>query len=211
MSYGNLIELYRLILYLSNLTFSCIDLISFSQFWVMPSSSNYLSKRRQGGRKASASGRRSYKRKCNENSSQNKYQNPTTSLLSRDLPRSDPDLSGVIEVPGEESPKDKLTSLHKQWKRKDYFDSSKSNQLVTKQWQWCKDVRMAVFKFELQESQVEAVSTLFYKRRDLLLLAKTGFGKSLIFQILPFMFKLVFFFFYIFRCGKYVRKIIWRS
>lgn len=47
---------------------------------------------------------------------------------------------------------------------------------------------MAVFGFELQEGQVEAVSTLFYERRDLLLLAKTGFGKSLIFQILPFIF-----------------------
>lgn len=46
---------------------------------------------------------------------------------------------------------------------------------------------MAVFGFELQEAQVDAVSTLFYERRDLLL-AKTGFGKSLIFQILPFMF-----------------------
>ena len=49
---------------------------------------------------------------------------------------------------------------------------------------------MAVFGFELQKGQVEAVSILFYERRDLLLLAKTGFGKSLIFQILPFMFHL---------------------
>ena len=49
---------------------------------------------------------------------------------------------------------------------------------------------MAVFKFELQKGQVEAVSTLFYERRDFLLLVKTGFKKSLIFQILPFMFNL---------------------
>ena len=154
----------------------------------MPSSSNRLSKRRQGGRKAPASGRRSYKRKRNENSSQNKYRNPTTSPPSRDPPRSDPDPSRVVEVPGEESPKDKLASLHKQWKCKDHLDSSEGNQLVTRQWQRCKDVGMAVFGFELQEGQVEAVSTLFYERRDLLLLAKTGFGKSLIFQILPFMF-----------------------
>lgn len=154
----------------------------------MPSSSNRLSKRRQGGRKAPASGRRSYKRKRNENSSQNKYQNPITSPPNRDLPRSDPDSSRMVEVPGEESPKDKLASLHKLWKREDHLDSSEGNQLVTRQWQRCKDVGMAVFGFELQEGQVEAVSTLFYERRDLLLLAKTGFGKSLIFQILPFMF-----------------------
>ena len=47
---------------------------------------------------------------------------------------------------------------------------------------------MTVFGFKLQESQVEAISTLFYERKDLLLLAKTGFGKSLIFQILLFIF-----------------------
>ena len=98
----------------------------------MPSSSNRLSKRRQGGRKAQASGRRSYKKKCNENSSQNKYQNPTTNLPSRDLPRNDPDPSRVVEVPREESPKDKLASLHKQWKCEDHLDSSEGNQLVTR-------------------------------------------------------------------------------
>ncbi len=46
-----------------------------------------------------------------------------------------------------------------------------------------------IFGFTLQEAQVDAVWTLFYERRDLLLLAKTGFGKSLIFQLLPFMFE----------------------
>lgn len=33
---------------------------------------------------------------------------------------------------------------------------------------------------------MEAICTLFYKQKDLLL-AKTGFGKSLIFQLVPFM------------------------
>ena len=33
---------------------------------------------------------------------------------------------------------------------------------------------------------MEAISTLFYEQRDLLLLAKTEFGKNLIFQLVPF-------------------------
>lgn len=47
---------------------------------------------------------------------------------------------------------------------------------------------MAVFRLELQKGQMKAVSTLFYERRDLFLLARTDYGKSLIFQILPFIF-----------------------
>ena len=48
-----------------------------------------------------------------------------------------------------------------------------------------------MFRFEFQEGQVKVVSILFYERRNLFLLAKTGFGKSLIFQILHFMFNLI--------------------
>lgn len=39
----------------------------------------------------------------------------------------------------------------------------------------------------LHNEQVEAICTLFYEQRDLLLLAKTGFDKSLIFQLVPFL------------------------
>ena len=46
---------------------------------------------------------------------------------------------------------------------------------------------MIVFGFELRDAQVDDICTLFYKRRDLLLPAKTGFGKSLIFQLIPFL------------------------
>ncbi len=95
---------------------------------------------------------------------------------------------GMWKYQGEESLKDKLASLYKQWKREDHLESCEGNLLVERQRQRCRDVGMAVFGFELQEGQVDAVSTLFYEQRDLLLLAKTGFGKSLIFQILPFMF-----------------------
>ena len=47
---------------------------------------------------------------------------------------------------------------------------------------------MIVFEFILQKAQVDAIWTLFYSRKDLLLLARTSFGKSLIFQLIPFMF-----------------------
>ena len=46
---------------------------------------------------------------------------------------------------------------------------------------------LIIFGFPLHDAQVEAISTLFYEQRDLLLLAKTGFGKSLIFQLAPFL------------------------
>lgn len=43
-----------------------------------------------------------------------------------------------------------------------------------------------MFDFSLREAQISAVWTLFYERKDLLLIARTGFGKSLIFQLIPF-------------------------
>lgn len=46
---------------------------------------------------------------------------------------------------------------------------------------------MIVFEFTLYEEQVNAISYLFYERTDLLLLTKTSFGKSIIFQLLTFM------------------------
>lgn len=94
----------------------------------------------------------------------------------------------MVEVPREESIKDKLASLHKQWKRKDHLESCESDLWVERQRQRYKKVDMAIYGFELQEGQVDAVSTLFYEWRNLLLLAKTGFEKSLIFQIMPFIF-----------------------
>lgn len=65
----------------------------------MSSFFNYFSKQYQGGGKALASGQRSYKRKHNQNSSQNKYQNPTISLLNYDTSKKDLDLSRVLELP----------------------------------------------------------------------------------------------------------------
>ena len=51
----------------------------------------------------------------------------------------------------------------------------------------CKELGRIVFGFTLHDAQADAICTLFYEKIDLLLLAKTGFGKSLIFQLLPFM------------------------
>lgn len=46
---------------------------------------------------------------------------------------------------------------------------------------------MIVFKFEHHDAQADAICILFYEIRDLLLLAKTGLGKSLIFQLIIFL------------------------
>ena len=42
----------------------------------------------------------------------------------------------------------------------------------------------------LQDAQVDILYIVFYKQKDLLLFAKTSFGKSFIFQILSFMYNL---------------------
>lgn len=44
-----------------------------------------------------------------------------------------------------------------------------------------------IFSFRLHAEQADIVWTLLYKFKDLLLFAKTGLGKSLIFQLLSFM------------------------
>lgn len=46
---------------------------------------------------------------------------------------------------------------------------------------------MIIFGYTPYDAQIDAICTLAYEQRDLLLLARTGFGKSLIFQLLPFM------------------------
>ena len=62
----------------------------------------------------------------------------------------------------------------------------KKLKMETRQYTRCKELGLIVFGFKLHEVQVEAIYTLFYERRDLLLLAKTGFGKNLIFQLISF-------------------------
>lgn len=50
-----------------------------------------------------------------------------------------------------------------------------------------KELDLIVFGFTLYDIQVDAICTLFYEKIDLLLFAKTGFDKSLIFQLFLFM------------------------
>lgn len=60
-------------------------------------------------------------------------------------------------------------------------------ELVFRQKTRCRDVGSIVFGYALYEGQVDAIWTLLYQRKDHLLLTKTGFGKSLIFQLIPLM------------------------
>lgn len=81
----------------------------------------------------------------------------------------------------------RLRALHARWA---YEDTEKEalveEALQARQRNRCKELGLIVFGYTLHEAQVEAIQTLFFEQRDLLLLAKTGFGKSLIFQLLPF-------------------------
>ena len=80
----------------------------------------------------------------------------------------------------------KAVALYRKWKVEDR-DILCNEALKLRQRQCCMDIGEIVFGFTLQRAQVDAIWTLFYKHHDLLLVAKTGFGKSLIFQLLPFM------------------------
>lgn len=82
----------------------------------------------------------------------------------------------------------KAFSLYTQWKKKDKEgDILSLDEVVSCQKERCKDIGCIIFGYILHDQQVDAIYTLFYEKQDLLLLAKTGFGKSLIFQLLPFM------------------------
>lgn len=50
----------------------------------------------------------------------------------------------------------------------------------------CKELGLIVFGFMLHDAQAEAIHTLFFEQRDLLLLTMKSFRKSFIFQLLLF-------------------------
>lgn len=81
----------------------------------------------------------------------------------------------------------RIEALHAQWELEDLATSLQDAELEACQKKRCKEIGMIVFGFSLREAQINAVWTLFYQKKDLLLLARTGFGKSLIFQLIPFM------------------------
>lgn len=82
----------------------------------------------------------------------------------------------------------RVLALHARW---DYEDTEKQalqgESLQARQRTRCRELELIIFGFPLHDAQVEAICTLFYEQRDFLLLAKTGFVKSLIFQLVPFL------------------------
>lgn len=72
-------------------------------------------------------------------------------------------------------------ALYTQWKSEDIMVPVEGKALIACRRQQCKDMGMSIFGFVLKKAQVDAIYTLFYEQRDFLLLAKTRFGKSLIF------------------------------
>lgn len=77
--------------------------------------------------------------------------------------------------------------MYAKWAYKDKEKLVDGEELVARQRQRCKTVSLVVFGFTFHEEQFDAISCLFYDQSNFLLLAKTGFGKSIIFQLLPFM------------------------
>lgn len=81
----------------------------------------------------------------------------------------------------------RAAALYAKWKYEDEEEPVEGDELISQQRQQCEDIGLIVFGFVLHEEQIDAIYCLYYESTDLLLLAKTGFGKSLIFQLLPFM------------------------
>lgn len=82
----------------------------------------------------------------------------------------------------------RVAALHQRWEAEDkkIFCTKALKQF---QRQRCMGIGDIVFGFSLQKAKIDAIWTLFYEQHDLLLVARTGFGKSLIFQLFPFMLK----------------------
>lgn len=85
---------------------------------------------------------------------------------------------------------ERINALHARWRYEDIegpLDGPlDGDALNARRHKRCREIGLIVFGFTLHAAQVDAICTLCYEQRDLLLLAKTGFGKSLIFQLLPF-------------------------
>lgn len=82
---------------------------------------------------------------------------------------------------------DGLAALHAKWSYKDVEEPVEGSELLGRQRQRCNAIGPIVFGFTLHKEQIDAIGYLFYEQTDLILLGKTGLGKSLIFQLLPFM------------------------
>lgn len=123
-------------------------------------------------------------RKSSEASRRISQNDPVTSQV----PSDNGNVSGLSNQPNT-SASDKLArieAVHAKWDLEDLESSPSEVELKARQKARCKEMGTIMFDFSLQEAQIRAVWTLFYERKDLLLIAQTGFGKSLIFQLIPF-------------------------
>ena len=139
-----------------------------------------------GGRKGNNSSQQArntrtqpQKRKRKRETRQSKYQktpslssqNNVAGLKSKDLPPiPSSDLFLDVPTPTQDNIA-RAQALHIKWKIEEIEQVLDGNLLVARQRQRCKDIRVAIFGFVLQEAQVDAICVLFYERRDLLLLA----------------------------------------
>lgn len=64
---------------------------------------------------------------------------------------------------------ERIRAFHAQWKIEDLDTALEGLELVERQKQRCKDMGRVVFGFLLQEAQVDAIWTLMYEKKDLLL------------------------------------------
>ena len=194
MSLENWLKVCRLDFHLLNNSFPYVNSICLSQSWAMPpqnqrSSRNgsFHQKAQKDGRKPHTTSQKSFKGKNKREVCQNKRQQPSETPASDTQKRNDNEpIPGSLVYRENSILKDNamgIKALYKQWKEEDKDSLLRDNKLMARQRQWCKQVGSVIFGFTFQEAQIDVVWTLFYKRRDLLLLAKTGFGKNLIFQL----------------------------
>ncbi len=76
--------------------------------------------------------------------------------------------------------------LHTCWRQQNIEKSVKGDDLIKRQRDQCKEVQIILFGFALNETQVDAIYTIFSNQKALLLFTQTDFGKSLIFQLISF-------------------------
>jgi superfamily II DNA helicase RecQ len=65
-------------------------------------------------------------------------------------------------------------------------DEGSPDRLINRQ--YIKNAVQQRFGIVAKDTQIDAIETLTYDHRDVILIAKTGFGKSIVFQAVPFIF-----------------------
>ena len=131
---------------------------------------------------------RKQKRKATRQSKNRKPSTPPYQLSDNQIGQANLDeaidpLSG-LEIHASTSTKDKLariTALHAKWNLEDLETPLENEALETRQKGRCKKLGMIIFGFALRKAQIDAIWTLFYQKKDdLLLLARTGFGCNVV-------------------------------